>query len=1078
MAEERKLVSILFADVTGSTALGDALDPEDVRTLMGRYYAIAREVIPAHGGTLEKFIGDAIMAIFGLPKALGDDAERALAAALALRERVANDELLGPVFQLRIGVNTGEVIATSDPSSGEFLATGDAVNVAARLQQHTNPDEIVVGERTWKATEHAFCFEQPRMAEVKGKPRPIALYPLIGPRATRKQERPPLVGRKQDLMQLALLWERVLEEERPQLVSIMAPAGTGKSRLLEEFLDTLGTEAEYHVAVARCLPYGQQIAYFPLRGLLAQLLGAESKMTREYISSLFVAAGYQQTDAERSAEVILSTLGIEGEKSSDRESIFSAWRLLIEVLSRATPLILVFEDLHWSSNSLLDLVDSLTAMRTNTPLLLLTLSRPELLDRRPNWGGGRQNFTSLALRPLSARQTRELIRKQAAELDPEVMAQIVDRAGGNPFFALELIRGLKERGLTEKKAALNQLPDTVHSAILARMDQLQPQERAILQVAAVAGRGFTLPMLAEALSEYSLHEIAAALVELLERDIIEHTEKNAYTFQHVLFCNVAYKTLSRTQRVCLHERIAASLEAVAGERLDEQVEMIAYHYQEAIRLSRQSAVRMPLTLDVPKALRILRRAARQANQIGEVEEVNAYLQSAISIAPESELISLYEQLGDSLGFALATKEAYQKALEYWEKSKQAQGEDPDFLRTGARLLRKLIIYYERGSGNEIYGIEELPQWRERAQVLAEQAGDQDELHYLAICDGFFISVLSNLARPLPQDIEERVQRLQEACSYFEQKGDQEALNIALDALISHYVRFGSVEKAVPLAQKRLQISGLPASERADAWQMLIRSYVVQGNYPASVQALEQAFGELLPGQTPTYLVSSIRTVIEAAFERGRWDDVERWFAVIESVYLPFFSDEAYDPSLAHLVGIGSYLTALQIALLQEDQARCERYIPLLKRFGELLAEQKKVLDAELSLLLDGELPEELKELYHTHLFVTIEGMKVYNQRGEAQPSRILETLSNDGRIDRKMRAHLDLNQALLERDYERANELVTQLECLGRVVFAAHMKIVLAELTGDLTRLTGVRPLLEGLKDRVFLRRLEALEAA
>src|SRR5579859_5765436 len=275
MPEERKLVTVLFADVTESTALGDTLDPEDVRALMSRYYTHARQVVTEHGGTLEKFIGDAVMAVFGLPQAHGDDAERALAAALALHEAVANDRLLGPSFQLRIGANTGEVIATNQPASGDFLVTGDAVNVAARLQQCAAPGETLVGERTMNAARLAFLFKPARQVEVKGKRQALQVFPLSCQRQMRKVMRTPLVGRRQDVLQLELLQARVLEEQRPQLISIIAPAGTGKSRLLEEFLSHLNLDDGFQVATTKCLPYGQALTYSPLRSLLTSLLGDE-----------------------------------------------------------------------------------------------------------------------------------------------------------------------------------------------------------------------------------------------------------------------------------------------------------------------------------------------------------------------------------------------------------------------------------------------------------------------------------------------------------------------------------------------------------------------------------------------------------------------------------------------------------------------------------------------------------------------------------------------------------------------------------------------------------------------------------
>ncbi|HLX56758.1 MAG TPA: adenylate/guanylate cyclase domain-containing protein, partial [Ktedonobacteraceae bacterium] len=309
MPEERKLVTILFADVTGSTELGESLDLEDVRALMGRYYAHAQRVIQEHGGTLEKFIGDAVMAVFGLPRAHGNDAERALAAALALREAIATDPLLGGRLLLRMGVNTGEVVATSDPSGGDFLVTGDAVNVAARLQQAAGPDEIMVGGRTATAAQNAFLFGEVHLIEVKGKREPLRVFPLVEMRTARLVGRLPLIGRRQDLLQLDLLRMRTLEERRPQLVSIVAPAGTGKTRLLEEFLAQLDAADGFQVATARCLPYGQTLTYWPLRGLLTDLLGGE--IGKPLVADAFVRGGQAAEDAARLADLVLATLGIE-----------------------------------------------------------------------------------------------------------------------------------------------------------------------------------------------------------------------------------------------------------------------------------------------------------------------------------------------------------------------------------------------------------------------------------------------------------------------------------------------------------------------------------------------------------------------------------------------------------------------------------------------------------------------------------------------------------------------------------------------------------------------------------------------
>jgi class 3 adenylate cyclase len=726
MPEERKLVTILFADVTGSTALGESLDPEDVRALMGRYYAHARRVIAEHGGTLEKFIGDAIMAVFGLPRALGNDAERALAAALALREAIATDALLAHRLLLRMGVNTGEVVATSDPAGGDFLVTGDAVNVAARLQQGAAPGEIVLGERTASAAQAAFLFGELRLLEVKGKREPLRVFPLLQARAARDVGRPPLVGRRQDLLHLELLRLRTLEERRPQLVSIVAPVGTGKTRLLEEFLARLDPADGFQVATARCLPYGQSLTYWPLRGLLAELLRGthdQPELPEAQLSALFAGGGYLPHDAARLSDLVLTTLGIEREGTAERESIFIAWRLLIETLAAQVPHIIVFEDLHWASESLLDLVEHLMHPRTQAPLLLLVLSRPELLDRRPSWGGGRRNFTSLTLEPLSPVQTHELVEGLQAGLPAAIRARIVERSGGNPFFALELVRGLAERRRGAEAPTPTVLPDTVHAAVLARLDLLSARERVVVQAASVAGRAFRPAMLQAMLDEQSPSAIDTALDDLLTRNLIMPAGGDAYTFRHILIRDVAYGTLARAERIRLHSKIAAWLEVYAAERLDEFVELLAYHYREAVQLARQSAVPVAMPLDPARAVHYLERAGEFAGHAGALAEARAYLQSAIDLAPEEERLRLYERLGDALiGWSDTVADAYRKALAQWHTTARR---DP---LIKVRLVHKLLVTYWRWFLTESswrVHQEELGGLLAEAHELAEAMGDED-----------------------------------------------------------------------------------------------------------------------------------------------------------------------------------------------------------------------------------------------------------------------------------------------------------------------------------------------------------------
>jgi class 3 adenylate cyclase len=706
MPEERKLVTILFADVTGSTALGEALDPEDVRALMGRYYLHARQVIPEHGGTLEKFIGDAVMAIFGLPQVHGNDPERALAAALALRTALADDALLVGRLLLRIGVNTGEVVATRDASAGDFLVTGDAVNVAARLQQAAPPGEILVGERTQGAVEAVFSFGAARSIEVKGKSQLLTVFPLVGLRPVRQLSRPPLVGRRRELAQLRLLRDAALEERHPQLVSIVAPAGTGKTRLLEEFLAGLDPAEGWCMATARCLPYGQSLTYWPLRGLLDELLGAP--FSPELVREAYVAGGQTEEDAERLAGLLLASLGVEArgeaaERQLERESTFTSWRLLVEALARRAPRIAVFEDLHWASESLLDLVEHVTHPRTQAALLIVVLSRPELLDKRPTWGGGTRNFSVLALDTLGAAQTRELVDRLVPDTVAEaVRVRVVERSGGNPFFAIELSRGLAERldeGTITAGASTRPevLPETVHEAVLARLDLLTEPERAVLQVAAVAGRTFRPRTLRAALPEREPATIWTALEGLLARDIVAPAEgeMGAYSFRHILFRDVAYGTLARAERVRLHLAVAAWLEEFAGDRVDEFVELLAYHYCEAVTLSRQSAVPLGVEVDAGRAVRYLERAGELASHAGLLAAAIGHLRAAIALAPAAEHARLYEQLGDCAFAGDPAVDAYRRALTLWREGTQSEP------LTGARLLRKLLDVYWSWGGTSV-----------------------------------------------------------------------------------------------------------------------------------------------------------------------------------------------------------------------------------------------------------------------------------------------------------------------------------------------------------------------------------------
>jgi len=1059
MPEERKLVTILFADVTGSTSLGDTLDPEDVRALMSRYYNHARRIIPLYGGTLEKFIGDAVMAVFGLPQAHGDDAERALAAALALQEAVRTDTLLAQSFSLRIGVNTGEVIATNDSSRGDFLITGDAVNVTARLQQHANSGEIVVSERTVNAGRTAFLFEDAHLVELKGKRQPLRIYTLKCARNTRKVERPPFVGRRQDLLQLSVLQARVIEEQQPQLVSILAPAGTGKSRLLEEFLSRLDPTDGFKIATVRCLPYGQTLTYWPLRGLLSELLGAE--VSRDGVIQVFLSVGYTEEDAAHITDQALIALGVEKEGTIERDCIFSAWRLLIEVFAQQAPRVIIVEDLHWASDSLLDMMEYIIRLRIQAPVLLVTLSRPELLDRRPTWGGGRQNFTSLALQPLTTIQTRDLVDRLAQHLPAETREQIVARAGGNPFFALELLRGLSERALTGQSATPDVLPDTVHAAILARLDRLTMQERMVLQVASVLSRPFRPALLQTLLDTFSEQELDVALDGLLIRDFILAAEAGAFVFRHILIRDVVYGTLSRSERIRLHSKIAAYIEANAGERLDEYAELIAYHYREAIVLSRQSAIPLESPIAPEQAIRYLRRAGELAGRSGAFADAYHHLRNALDIAPESEQATLYEQLGDSLIWGDRTNEAYDRALALWRDSASL---DP---LMGARLMRKLLICYTRGYASQEQGKEYILKLRTDAQRLAEAAGNEDELWRIRVTDLFNYFKYD---QPATESIDELKQMALKAAEHFKWKGDWTAFSEAYDGYAALSMRVGAYTEALEASRQRLTAPELSALERGDAVKMIAKAYMLLGDYENVIVTIQEALTHVRPGQPLVHLGSGLSYAINAAFLSGRWSVIDEIVPALDEMW----KQVQYDTGAMSYV-VAGYYDVLQVALAREDRTTAETAASILKHIYPDPTCQEQILlsailaESELN-IDDGLIEIGLRPLLAAVIFC--------NERGLAAPESLLTAVCKHHGQSSAPSNCAAIARALAARDNERLAQAIDAAEASNLVVHAARMRIVLAQRSGDRTYLERARPLLEQLGDRRFLHRLEEVDAA
>ena len=641
MPEERKLVTILFADIVGSTEMGLSHDPEVVRASLGQAFEAASEILRAHGGTVEKFIGDAVMAVFGVPAAHDDDPDRAVRAAFALRDRLTSAEgTEGPALRVRIGVNTGEAVAGSGETA-QFLVTGPAVNAAARLQQAAAPGEIVVGDLTKRLTAGGVIYGSAREVEAKGIGR-MAAWPaesVVGDVPEQHRGLPglraPLIGRDHELRTLVQAYDGVAKDGRPHLITVYGPAGAGKSRLTTEFFDAIGSD---RVRAGRCLPYGEGITYYAVQLIIRADAGIGIADPRDVaIAKIHRAArdvfGDDVEDADAVAKRVSVLAGIERadealpEVRPDqlRDELAFGLRRYLERRAASSPLVLVFEDVHWAEPGLLDLIEDL-AEWSRAPLLLLCLARPDFRELRPTWGSAAANATAITLAPLSSDDTRRLIAALLAidDLPEQVRSDVITRAEGNPLYVEEFLRMLMESGRIQKRdgrwvadASITtvEVPPTLQGLIAARLDRVTPEVKALLQRASLAGRLFSTDALT-ALGDGAAPD-AGLLRDAIRRDLLVEADERAlgsgrvFRFKHVLIRDVAYSTVPKAERSRLHDRYGRWLEASLGDRRHEIADIIAFHAEQAFLLARE--LRPSAAADLGRrALDLLLEAARNA----------------------------------------------------------------------------------------------------------------------------------------------------------------------------------------------------------------------------------------------------------------------------------------------------------------------------------------------------------------------------------------------------------------------------------------------------------------------------------
>jgi class 3 adenylate cyclase len=684
---ERKVVTVLFADLEGSTGLGETLDAERLGELLERYFAAMREEIQAEGGTVEKFIGDAVMAAFGVPTAHEDDPVRALRAALRMRERLAAlnvefERTFGITIRSRTGVNTGEVLAAANPHPGEPMVTGDAVNTAARLEQLADPGQIVVAERTARAA-RGFSFRPLGDVQLRGKTTGVAAAVLESAAAARPERgvpglRAPMVGRDRELDLLRSVYERAVGEARPALVTVYGDPGVGKSRLTREFVEWAERGATPPIVVrGRCLPYGDGVTYWPLAEILKTLARVQDSDAPETTLERLRAFGTEQltdavaVDADRATAALAYTVGVEDpehpfsriEPREVRARIHAAWRSLFSALARERPLVAVVEDIHWADAALLDLLEEL-ADRVAGPVVFVCPARPELSETRPTWGGGRRNRSSIALEPLDATDSARLIGALLAidDLPEGTRVRILERAEGNPFFLEEIVRHLIDDGRivhvdgrwrSTSEAADVQIPDTVQGVLAARIDLLERPDKRTLQRAAVVGRVFWPGPLGRLLNAEPA-ALAPTLDRLEDRELVlsrlgsSIAGEAEYLFKHILTREVAYETLPRRERGAAHAAVAQWLEETAGQRAREFVELLAYHWEEAFRSELEAPGEATYGLfDLRgRAFDALVTASEDARRRFAIDHARSLAERALAVADTDEMRAVaLEQIG-------------------------------------------------------------------------------------------------------------------------------------------------------------------------------------------------------------------------------------------------------------------------------------------------------------------------------------------------------------------------------------------------------------------------------------------------
>ena len=902
---ERRLVSVLFADLVGFTTLSEDRDPEETRELLSRYFDVARRIVEEHGGTIEKFIGDAVMAVWGAPTAHEDDAERAVRAALAIVAAVGSISDGEAPLHARAGVLTGEAAVTVG-AEGQGMVAGDLVNTASRLQSAAQPGTVLVGEATFRAASNAISFEPAGEQHLKGKAAPVPAWRAVAVVARRGGSgrvstlEPPFVGREDELQQLKDLFEATGRERKPRLVTVIGQAGIGKSRLaweFEKYLDGVVETAYWHEG--RTPAYGEGISYWALAEMVRLRAGIsegeDPQTARPKVGAMLEE--FVEDPAERRwvEPRLAGLLGLAELPSEGREELFSAWRTLFERIAARAPTVLVFVDLHWADQGLLDFVEDLLAWARTSAIFVVALARPELLERRPEWGSAVRSVTRINLEPLSNDEMQRLLEGLLPGLPADAVQRIVERAEGIPLYAVETVRMLLDTGSVAPegdhyvlKGDLSELAvaETLQALIAARLDANAPEDRSLLQDAAVLGLSFTLESLA-AVSGREIPTVTAALERLTRRQLIvpdtdpRSPERGQYRFVQALLREVAYQSLARADRRARHGAAARYFESL-GE--DELAGVLASHYLDAFQASRAGDEADA----VAKRARIaLQAAAERAMALHSYRQAITYLQQALTVAQDpAELVVIHERIGR----AAEPGGVMELAIEHGRLAVEGYRQLGDLvgaLRAATALARNMIGFHLE---------DEAATTLDQAIRDAMPLGDVPELG----------ATYAELARA--HMLKERHGEAVAAADRALQLAGDRAPETAVEALITKGTSLGVLNRNV---EAEATLRG--AIHLADRLGLIQASLRARNNLSGPIGYTDLAESERLLregyelatryGHRP-FLYQFLTTLLLAGFRRGSWDEwIPELDAIRENESPPPFYESSLLAAQATLVAI-------------------------------------------------------------------------------------------------------------------------------------------------------------------------------